>query len=98
MPGQFQITDDLRAQKAHHIRKLGELVSGEDLLRHRRPTDDMPALEHHDFLARTRQIGRSDQSVVPTTDDDCIVWMICHKLFLTQLLSFSILRLIKGEK
>src|ERR1700752_1247468 len=41
--GQFQITDDLRAQETHHVRELGELVPREDLLRHRRPTDDMPA-------------------------------------------------------
>ena len=79
---QFQVADDLRPQQADHIRELAELVPREDLLGHRRAADDVPPFQHHDLLAGPRQIRRGHQPVVPAADDDRVVVIYAHALFI----------------
>ena len=75
---QLQVTDDLRAQQTHHVRELGKFEAGDDLFGHGRPADDVPAFEHHDFLARHGKIGRGNESVMPRADHDCVIIILCH--------------------
>ena len=79
---QFQVADDLGTQKAHHIGELGELVSGENLLRHRRAADERTTFEQDDLLPRPGEIGRGHQPVMASTYDNGIILIGCHEVFL----------------
>ena len=79
MLGQFQITDDLRAQQAHHVRKLGELVPGKISSVTAAPPTICLRSSTTTFLPARARYARSDQSVVPTADDDCVVLIGCHR-------------------
>ena len=81
---QFQLADNLRPQQADHVRELGELETGEDLLGHRRAADDLASLQNDNFLARARQVSGSDQSIVAAADHDCIIFIGCHKAVSTR--------------
>ena len=73
VPRQFEVADDLGPQQADHVRELGEAVAREDLLGDRGAADDVAPLEHHDLLARAREVGAGDQAVVARADDDRVV-------------------------
>src|SRR5207245_6966912 len=49
---QIEISDDLRAEEAAHVRADGETESRIELLRDRRSFEDMTSLEGADFLPR----------------------------------------------
>ena len=81
MPGQFQITNDFRAQQTHHIGKFGEAIAGENFLGDRRAADHLATLQHHHFLAGASEVCRSDQAIVAGADDDGIVGIGIHFFF-----------------
>ncbi len=70
--GEVQVPDDLRPQQAADVGADGVLEPGEDLLRDRGAPEDMPPLQDEDLLACPAQVGRGDEAVVPSSDDDRI--------------------------
>ena len=73
VPRQFEITDDLGPQQAHHVAELGEAVAGEDLLGHRCAAQHLAALQHHHFFARAGKVGCGHEAVVAAADHDRVI-------------------------
>ena len=67
---QPEVVDDLRIEQRHGVGGDGIPEAREKLLRHRRPADDMPPLQHGDLQPRLGEIGGADEPVMPTPDDD----------------------------
>src|SRR6187401_899977 len=74
MPRQFQLADDLRAQKRDDIRADGELESGKDFFRDRRAADDVTAFEYEDLASGPREVRGRRQPVVARTNNDGVVF------------------------
>ena len=72
---EVELGDDLRAEQAQCVGERREVEAGPELLRDRRPTDEVALLEHEDALARLGEVGGVGEAVVTATDDDCVVGM-----------------------
>src|SRR5919107_3357726 len=79
MPLQVEIADDLRTEKAVHVRGGRNLEAGPQLLGNARAAQNLPALQYQDLDSGTSEVGSGDQSVVAAADDDQIVCR-CHVL------------------
>ena len=76
VPLQLEIIDDRRGQQRHHVGKPGDLeVRGvrPGSFGGRGAAGLRPRLEHQRARARTGQVRRGDQAVVPAADDDRVV-------------------------
>ena len=80
--GKIEVANDLRPQQTHHVRELGELESGNDLLGHRRAAHDVPPLEDEHLFAGAREVRGADEPVVTGTDDDGVDLPVLHDRFL----------------
>ena len=73
MTFQFEIPDDLRAQEAVDVRRGRHLEPGPQLLGGTGAAQNLAAFEDHNLKAGPGGIGRGDESVVPTADNDQVV-------------------------
>src|SRR5690349_25086032 len=71
---EIEFANNLRPQQRDDIRTNRELEAGENLFRHRRAAEHVPALEHEHLLARAREISRVNQTVMPAANHDDVVF------------------------
>ncbi|CAO3300672.1 hypothetical protein LMG26824_03144 [Stenotrophomonas maltophilia] len=69
---QLQVFDHLRLQQRHRVRRHRVAEAGMELLGDRRSAEHAAPFKDQHLLSGLRQIGRTDQAVVATPDDDCI--------------------------
>src|SRR5256885_7459644 len=73
MAPELQVTDDLGAQQAVHVRGGGHLEARPSLLGPARPAHHVTPLQHQHALAGAREVGRGDEAVVAGPDDSDVV-------------------------
>ena len=73
---QFQIANHFRVQQADGIAGRGIAETRMKLFRHRRPADDLAALQHAHRPAPGGQVAGADQTVVAGANDQRIVGLI----------------------
>src|SRR5258707_4579959 len=77
---ELYLADDLRAQKAHHVREDGEAKAGKHFVAHRRAAHALATLEHQHLAPGSREIRSTGEPVVTAADDDGVVGL--HAFFL----------------
>src|SRR6266508_887946 len=73
VPRQVQLADDLGPQQRDDVGRDGKMEAREDLFGDRRSAQDVSPLEHENLATRSREVGRVNETVVPTPDDDDVV-------------------------
>ena len=66
---QVQLANDPFLKQAAEVGRRRNLESGECLLGHAGAAEYGPALEHQDAQASTREIGRTNEPVMPSSDN-----------------------------
>ena len=79
---QLQVADDRGTEETHHVGQHREGEPRKDLFAHRRPADDVAPLEHQHLVTGLCQVGGADQPVVSGPDNDGVVSLAHHDLFL----------------
>ncbi len=80
--GQIQLANDRGSKEADHVGEHREGEARKDLFAHGGSAHQVPALQNQHLVPGFGQIGGSDQAVVPGADDDGIVGVAHHDLFL----------------
>ena len=70
VPGQVEVTNNLRTKEGDHVRTNRELESGEDFLGDGRAAHDVAPLQHHYFFSRASKVGGIHQAVMSTANYD----------------------------
>ena len=70
---QLEVPDDLRAEQADDVAEDREAEAREDLLGDGGAAEHVALLEDQCLQPGTGEIGRADETVVATTDDDRVV-------------------------
>ena len=78
VPGQIQLTDDVRPEQAHDVGVDREREAGKYLLARRGAPENGTALQNEHLPSRLGEIGGACQAVVAAADDDGIVRGACR--------------------
>ena len=73
MPRQFQVPHYMRTEQAHDIRAHRKGEPGEDLFADSGTANDRALFENQDAFAGFCKVGRTRESIVPTTNNNHIV-------------------------